>query len=612
MGQTSSADFPAIDSAHTNLLGGSDGFLARIQSATPQVNVTFDTSPSGLSVFVDGASNSTPASVSWPAGSIHIIFAPPVSAGEGIQYAWTSWSDGGAFVHRVAPMSDTTFTANFKLQYFLGMYATNLSITSTNPTVNQTNIGALSPKSGWFDPGTDLIISTIPPLGASFAGWVGAGSGSFSGLDNPASITMNGPVTETATFTGPLTNRLKLIINGTGTVSPNYNGQALRIGKVYSMTAKPGAGYAFANWTGDIPTNISPKLTFLMQNGLVLQANFIPSPFGPVKGTYAGLFYETNSISPASSGFFTLDLTEQGNFSAKIVSLGRTYKFTSHFSTEGNFVGFVPRLGLSTLFITLRLDLTGGNVITGEINDTTRTAELVANRAVYSKSNPAPQAGRKYTLIVPGGEPSYARPAGDGYGSLSVDQSGNITFSGAMGDAVKVSQRTFVSGQNEWPFFVSYQAGAGVAIGWLSFTNEAGSAISGAVNWSKLGLAVTNIYPGGFSIETEGLGSIYSFTSGQPVLDLGPGGGWLIFEDGNLSQNITNRVLLDSNNKITNLSSNKLTMTVTTSSGLFQGSVVDPASGKTLGFKGALFQKQNFGAGYFLNGRQTGRVLLLP
>ena len=35
----------------------------------------------------------------------------------------------------------------------------------------------------------------------SFAGWTGSGTGSYSGTNNPASITMNGPITENAAFT---------------------------------------------------------------------------------------------------------------------------------------------------------------------------------------------------------------------------------------------------------------------------------------------------------------------------------------------------------------------------------------------------------------------------
>jgi len=62
--------------------------------------------------------------------------------------------------------------------------------------------------------------------------------------------------------------------NGNGTISPNYNGQQLEIGKNYSMTATAAAGFAFVNWTGSVNTN-GATVSFTMQDNLVLTANFI-------------------------------------------------------------------------------------------------------------------------------------------------------------------------------------------------------------------------------------------------------------------------------------------------------------------------------------------------
>ena len=66
---------------------------------------------------------------------------------------------------------------------------------------------------------------------------------------------------------------LTVQINGGGSVTPNYNGVLLEIGKTYSMTAQAGAGSTFLGWSGDIITN-SPTLTFVMQPNLTFVANF--------------------------------------------------------------------------------------------------------------------------------------------------------------------------------------------------------------------------------------------------------------------------------------------------------------------------------------------------
>src|SRR5205823_146834 len=101
------------------------------------------------------------------------------------------WSDNGALSHAVAPITNRTYTATFATQYYLIMTH------GTGGTVNA--------SSGWRNSGAVVSISATPTnntqVSYSFSGWTGSGSGSYSGTNNPASITMNGPITETASFT---------------------------------------------------------------------------------------------------------------------------------------------------------------------------------------------------------------------------------------------------------------------------------------------------------------------------------------------------------------------------------------------------------------------------
>jgi hypothetical protein len=151
------------------------------------VNVTVQTNISGPSFTVDGTTYSSARTFSWLPGSNHTIATTsPQSAGTGIQYKWTNWSDAGTISHTVAPTTNKTYTANFTTQYFLTMSA------GTGGTV--------TPASGWKNSGSSVTITATPASGHTFSSWSGTGTGSFSGTTNPVSITMGGPISESATF----------------------------------------------------------------------------------------------------------------------------------------------------------------------------------------------------------------------------------------------------------------------------------------------------------------------------------------------------------------------------------------------------------------------------
>src|SRR5207245_9090468 len=90
-----------------------------------------------------------------------------------------------------APTKNTTYTASFTKQYYL--------------TMSHGAGGTVSPASGWKNSGATVSITATPTnntlVSYTFTGWTGSGTGSYSGTNNPASITMSGPITEVAAFT---------------------------------------------------------------------------------------------------------------------------------------------------------------------------------------------------------------------------------------------------------------------------------------------------------------------------------------------------------------------------------------------------------------------------
>src|SRR5438552_12765711 len=159
---------------------------------TPTIQATVQTNLAGLAFTVDGTTYSATQTFSWASGSSHTIAtSSPQSGDTGVRYTWSKWSDGGAISHSITPTKNTTYTANFTTQYYL--------------TMNAGSGGKVSPASGWKNSGAAVSVTATPTNNAQvsyrFSNWTGSGPGSYSGTNNPASITMNGPITESATFT---------------------------------------------------------------------------------------------------------------------------------------------------------------------------------------------------------------------------------------------------------------------------------------------------------------------------------------------------------------------------------------------------------------------------
>ncbi len=190
----------AVDEANNHIYYGGNlfaynnvgrGSIARIflNSIVTTVAVTVDTNPAGRAFTVDGTNYSSPQTFNWEPGSPHTIATTsPQASTAGTQYVWANWSDGGAISHTVTtPNAAATYTANFTTQHQL--------------TMNAGAGGTVTPSSGFYNAGETVPITATPNSGFIFSNWTGSGNGSYSGANNPASVTMNEPLTQTANFT---------------------------------------------------------------------------------------------------------------------------------------------------------------------------------------------------------------------------------------------------------------------------------------------------------------------------------------------------------------------------------------------------------------------------
>ncbi|MEK7150828.1 MAG: PQQ-dependent sugar dehydrogenase, partial [Patescibacteria group bacterium] len=138
---------PVIGEASPNtwfeikLTGTDSNSLSTSQSTFiyPQkVNLTFNTSPSGLQILLDGGPISTPQTIQHVIGFQRQLSAVATQAFSGKTYSLSSWSDGGALTHTIStPSSNTVYTATFsEASSFNAEYFNNQTLTGT-PTLTR-------------------------------------------------------------------------------------------------------------------------------------------------------------------------------------------------------------------------------------------------------------------------------------------------------------------------------------------------------------------------------------------------------------------------------------------------------------------------------------------
>ncbi|HVZ16412.1 MAG TPA: hypothetical protein VG897_04800 [Terriglobales bacterium] len=317
-----------------------------------------------------------------------------------------------------------------------------------------------------------------------------------------------------------------------------------------------------------------------------------------VAATYNGLFYDTNTVALGSSGSVSIKTTAKQTYSAKLAMGGRSYSFSGAF-TNGAATATVKRGGQNSLSVSLKLGAANGEPISGTVTDSAHSfvALLEADQAGYSKSSPV--AAKKLTFAI---WPAATTNAGYGFGTLKQDTAGNVQWAATLADGTKVSQSTTVAKSGFWPMYASLYSGSGSIINWMQFNSGWGTDMGTNIFWFKPATrtkALTGAFAGqmivrgwNYAAPVSG-GSALGFTSGNLVLNNGTG------------SPRTYALSVDSRGRVTSAKTNKLSLTITASTGLFQGSTLDPASRKPVSFQGVLVNGGTNGLGVFFGNNNT-------
>jgi Divergent InlB B-repeat domain len=385
---------------------------------------------------------------------------------------------------------------------------------------------------------------------------------------------------------------------GSGKVVPNYNGKQLIIDHSFSMVAVPGSGQVFAGWSGTVTSNHA-LLNFEMQSGENLTATFEPSPFtNGLTGIYDGLFYDTNSPSETSSGYLTLTLGgDHGVFSGSIMLDGQTKSFAGQFAGDGSAQLTIKRPANGNLSLSLSLDLSGVNGLTGSIvcastNSTNAfDAPLQAYRLISENSNYMGY----YTWAMNGSLfDGGTGPEGYSYGTATIPPKGNAALSLYLSDGVSTIAKSGLTEGGLLPLYLSLNGSHGSLSGWLKFATN-GLTVN-TMEWFKKPV-MSGFYTNGFTLTNLPL-VLSPYLKGTNTL--GSSNVVVQLSGGDLTSALIDFVTLGAGTNFSVTDTNHIAVSLDLKTGIFTGTFIDPADGQSAPLHGALVQPSLEAFGFFM------------
>jgi hypothetical protein len=410
--------------------------------------------------------------------------------------------------------------------------------------------------------------------------------------------------TNTAQYFLIVKTPITVSIAGSGKVAPDYNGQELVIGRSYTMTAVRDSGQVFAGWSGTV-TSDHPTLKFQMQAGENLTATFEPSPFSNgLTGVYDGLFYDSNSLTEASSGFLTVTLGgDYGIFSGSLMLDGQTKNFGGQFDANGSAQLTLVRPVKGNLSLSLSLDLSGVNGLTGSVVCTSTNstnafdASLQAYKVISRNSNyVAYYTWAMNGSLVNGG----AGPEGYSYGTVTVPREGDAKVSVYLSDGSSTIVSHGLTEAGLLPLYLYLNSGNGSLSGWLTFDTN-GSTVN-TMQWFKKPVA-QGFYSNGYSLTNVQL-ALSPYEKGTNTL--GTTNVVVQLSGGDLTDTLTDFVTLDRGTNFAVTDTNHIAVSLNLETGIFSGTFIDPIDGKSAPLRGALVQTAREAFGFFMPTNHLG------
>ena len=155
--------------------------------APPAVNITVNSNPANLGLFVD-STFVTSNTFQWIPGDLHNLSWAIYQPTGGTRFGFGSWSDGGEPAHAIVVTSAATLTVNYITQYLL--------TTTVSPASSGSILASPTSTDGYYNSGTSVQLTATAGSGNNFTSF----SGNLLGSANPQSVVMTAPRSVTANF----------------------------------------------------------------------------------------------------------------------------------------------------------------------------------------------------------------------------------------------------------------------------------------------------------------------------------------------------------------------------------------------------------------------------
>jgi uncharacterized protein (TIGR03437 family) len=288
--------------SHNYTVPYAQGAITLTATYVPGVVVGFYTNPPGLSLTVDGNSNSLNYSFAWALGTAHTVTAPPTETDlTGHKYQFVSWSNNGPETQQIKASTDPTanrYTANYQM---IGTVAIQ-----SNPggvPVQVDGQPCTTPCSVDRPVGTAVQVSapasTSPGDGARL---------DFQGWADGASVTRTltaAPDLQTVTANYQL--RYQLVASASPATGVNWRTQPASPDLFFdaqsqvtvSANAKP--GFQFLHWAGDA-SGSTPTATLMMNGPHNVRAELDTVPYIDPSGIEnSAAATPDNTVAPGSA-----------------------------------------------------------------------------------------------------------------------------------------------------------------------------------------------------------------------------------------------------------------------------------------------------------------------